>query len=93
MGHYENTFIGSFLYGLGIEIGASSADHPLVTGVDLLQQTPLDQSLADLLIKAPCYVSIIEFKRSENRDEKETCLKTSCCMWRKPTTSLARRLN
>lgn len=71
MGHYENTFIGSFLYGLGIEIGATSVDHPLVSGVDLLQQTPLDRSLADLLIKAPDYVSIIEFKRCENRDEKE----------------------
>ena len=68
---YENTFIGSFLYGLGIEVGTSSQERPLVTGVDLLQQTPLDQSLADLLIKAPDYVSIIEFKRRENRSDKE----------------------
>lgn len=72
MALYENTFIGSFLYGLGIQIGASSAQQPRVTGVDLLQQTPLDSPLADLLIHAPDYVSIIEFKRRENRSEKES---------------------
>ncbi|APG05609.1 hypothetical protein BJI69_18000 [Luteibacter rhizovicinus DSM 16549] len=68
---YENTVIGSFLYGLGLEVGAQLGTSVLVSGVDLLQQTPLDQSLGDLLIKAPRYFRLIEFKRATNQEMKE----------------------
>ena len=68
---YENTVIGSFLYGLGLEVSAQLGTSVLVSGVDLLQQTPLDQSLGDLLIKAPRYFRLIEFKRATSQELKE----------------------
>lgn len=68
---YENTLIGTFLYGLGIEIGVRAPGRAMVSGVDLLQQTPLDSSIGDLIIKAPRYFRVIEFKRASNRDDKE----------------------
>ncbi|MDR6935700.1 hypothetical protein [Luteibacter sp. 3190] len=68
---YENTLIGTFLYGLGIEMGTRLGGAAVVSGVDLLQQTPLDQSLGDVLIKAPRHFRLFEFKRATNRDPKE----------------------
>lgn len=69
---YENTLIGTFLYGLGIEVGAHAGTKPFASGVDLLQQTPLDASLADLLIQSPSFVRLFEFKRAVSRDPKES---------------------
>lgn len=68
---YENTLIGSFLYGLGVEVGARAGESPLAASVDLLQQTPLDNSLADVLIAAPRFFCLLEFKRVQNASSKE----------------------
>ncbi|SEM54465.1 hypothetical protein SAMN02800694_1455 [Luteibacter sp. UNCMF331Sha3.1] len=68
---YENTVIGTLLYGLGVEIGTRLGDGPLASAVSLLQQTPLDKSLADVLLQSPSMVRLIEFKRSGNADPKE----------------------
>lgn len=68
---YENTLIGTFLYGLGLEVGARLDDKGFVSGVDLLQQTRLDQSLGDLLVRSARSFRLIEFKRASSRDPKE----------------------
>ncbi len=68
---YENTLIGTFLYGLGLEVGARAGERGLVSGVDLLQQTRLDQSLGDLMVRSASTFRLIEFKRAKSRDPKE----------------------
>jgi hypothetical protein len=68
---YENTLIGTFLYGLGMEVGARAGERGVASGVDLLQQTPLDQSLADLMIQSASAIRLVEFKRAKNNDPKE----------------------
>lgn len=70
---YENVVIGNFLYGLGYSIGANIS-HPLEilpSSVNLLQQTPDDKLLADVLLEFPGLVRLIEFKRASNKDAKE----------------------
>jgi hypothetical protein len=68
---YENTLIGAFLYGLGVEVGSKAAKTPVIASIDLLQQTPLDRSLADVLIAAPRLFRLYEFKRVQNASSKE----------------------
>ncbi len=68
---YENTLIGSFLYGLGAEVCAQNEGNTLAASVDLLQQTPLDSSLADVLVAAPRFFRLLEFKRVQNVSSKE----------------------
>jgi hypothetical protein len=69
---YENIIIGQFIFGLGVAMGMSHRDSPVrPTILSLLQQTPLDQSLADVLIKNPGFVRLIEFKRAANKSVKE----------------------
>jgi len=68
---YENILIGNFLYSLGLVIGRHSPENHLVGAVNLLQQTPMDKALGDVLIGYPGVVRLIEFKRKSNKSEKE----------------------
>lgn len=68
---YENIVIGNFLYGVGLAIGLRSRGNVPPASTNLLQQTPLDESLADVLFDTSGIVRLLEFKRSKNRDTKE----------------------
>lgn len=68
---YENIVIGNFLYGLGFAIAKRTASCDFPSIVNLLQQTPDDAVLGDLLFKAPGLLRIIEFKQRSNTDPKE----------------------
>ncbi|MDM7975838.1 MULTISPECIES: hypothetical protein [Thalassospira] len=67
---YENIVIGGFIYTLGFCAGRRALPPP--TNINLLQQTPMDQSLADVLIGMPNVYHLIEFKRRASRSQKET---------------------
>jgi hypothetical protein len=70
---YENFVIGDFLFGLGVEMAFSYRNQPMHrTLVNLFQQTPLDKTFADVIVKNPGIFRIFEFKREANRSEKET---------------------
>ncbi len=64
---YENVVIGNFLYGLGVSVGAQLRGHILPASVNLLQQTPEDKALADVLLSFPGTLRLIEFKSADNR--------------------------
>ncbi|MFZ4823962.1 hypothetical protein CQW32_04885 [Pseudomonas putida] len=68
---YENVVIGNFLYALGFAIGRKTQAGGLMPIVNLLQQTPDDKRLADVFAYYPGAMRIIEFKRTENSDDKE----------------------
>jgi hypothetical protein len=69
---YENLVVGNFLFALGLQIGAHRADgSPPGLGVHLLQQTPLDMVLGDVLLAGPRSVALLEFKRAADRRLKE----------------------
>lgn len=68
---YENVVIGNFLYGLGFAIAKRTVGRDFPSIVNLLQQTPDDAVLGDLLFKAPGLLRIIEFKQCANTDSKE----------------------
>lgn len=68
---YENVIIGNFLYGLGISIGNLTKGDNFVSVVNLLQQTPDDVTLSDLLYSSPGMLMIIEFKLTQNVDGKK----------------------
>lgn len=68
---YENVVIGNFLYGLGFAIAKRTVERDFPSIVNLLQQTPDDAVLGDLLFKAPGLLRIIEFKQRANTDSKE----------------------
>lgn len=68
---YENIFIGTFLYSMGIVIGRRSAGGSPPGVVNLLQQTPLDGVLSDVHLSYPGLVRLIEFKRTSNTSDKE----------------------
>ena len=68
---YENVVIGNFLYGLGFAMAKRLRGFSIPVSVNLLQQTPADQFLADVFIRAPGVLRIIEFKQAANRDDKE----------------------
>jgi len=68
MDAYENVIIGNFIYLLGITAGRQDQS---TFNVNLLQQTPLDKPLADVMIASPRFVMIIEFKRASIVDKKE----------------------
>lgn len=58
---YENIIIGNFLYGLGLVMGRRP--KPVEGCVNLIQQTPLDKVLGDVMIQFPGAWRLIEFKR------------------------------
>lgn len=64
----ENTVIGAFIFGLGQAVGVTPYE-PI--GVELLQQTPMDTCLGDVLIAKAKFVRLIEFKRELNKSLKE----------------------
>jgi len=70
---YENVFIGNFIYILGVQIGMALRDQKkeVPTCINLLQQTPADKLLGDMLADFPGCSFLIEFKRERNKDKKE----------------------
>ncbi len=68
---YENVVIGNFLYALGYNVRAHWGANTLPSIVSLLQQTPTDSQLADVLIEQPGVMFLLEFKQSNNRSGKE----------------------
>ncbi|MBR9779722.1 MAG: hypothetical protein GYB52_08100 [Rhodospirillales bacterium] len=66
---YENVVIGGFIYALGFRAGQKAFSMP--TNINLLQQTPMDKSLADVLIGMPDVYYLLEFKRRANKGTKE----------------------
>lgn len=68
---YENVVIGNFLYGLGVSVGAQLGSNVLPASVNLLQQTPEDKALGDVLLSFPGTLRLIEFKSAANRSGKE----------------------
>lgn len=68
---YENVVIGNFLYGLGFAIRAKSDRGIVPSVVNLLQQTPADKELGDVLLEFPGVVRLIEFKQLNNKSKKE----------------------
>lgn len=60
---YENIIIGNFLYGLGLAMGAQP--RPAAGSINLLQQTPLDRPLGDVMVHYPGALRLIEFKRTQ----------------------------
>lgn len=59
---YENIIIGNFLYSLGLAMGSRPVRVPGC--INLLQQTPLDRPLGDVLVHYPGALRLIEFKRT-----------------------------
>lgn len=68
---YENVIIGNFLFGLGYRIGSKNTDLSFTSHINLLQQTPADKLLGDLMAKLGNKVYLIEFKEAKNRSDKE----------------------
>lgn len=62
---YENTLIGYFLYYLGHTVAKHGLPLSYVSP-NLLQQTPLDHAIGDMMMKVDSKYLIIEFKR-ENK--------------------------
>lgn len=68
---YENVAIGNFLYGLGFAVGHRVEGNDFPTIINLLQQTPDDPLLGDVLLQAPGLLRIFEFKEHKNSNPKE----------------------
>lgn len=70
---YENVFIGNFIFILGAEVGMALREQnkAIPMCINLLQQTPVDKFLGDMLADFPGCSFLIEFKRDRNNDEKE----------------------
>jgi hypothetical protein len=47
---YENIVIGNFLYSLGLTVGQESQGSVRPMCVNLMQQTPLDERLGDVMV-------------------------------------------
>ena len=68
----ENDVIGNFILGFGRALGVRYGTVEMAPiGVELLQQTPLDTCLGDVLIANAVFVRLIEFKRELNKSPKE----------------------
>ncbi|WP_095194366.1 hypothetical protein [Pseudomonas sp. Irchel 3A7] len=59
---YENITIGNFLFALGYLIRDKQPRRHLAGSINLLQQTPADELLGDVLLKFTGVVRLIEFK-------------------------------
>jgi hypothetical protein len=67
---YENIVIGNYLFDLGVEMAKAQPELPLIS-LNLLQQTPADRTLADVLLANDGVCRIIEFKRAGKFSAKE----------------------
>ncbi|TBD04740.1 hypothetical protein ELH21_10180 [Rhizobium leguminosarum] len=94
---YENVVIGSFLYLLGLENGRQLKSTGSVSqAVNLLQQTPLDQSLADVLLQTEGSLYILEFKRvgaSQTKERKKLENVLLCLKDRADLVDVSRRIH
>lgn len=68
---YENIVIGNFLYGLGFNVARLTGSSVPPACINLLQQTPLDTKLSDVLVNLGGAVRLLEFKRTSNKSDKE----------------------
>jgi hypothetical protein len=68
---YENVVIGNFLYALGAAVQAKSNSNIALSAVSLLQQTPADKELGDILLEFPGVIRLIEFKSLDNKSPNE----------------------
>ncbi|SKB79875.1 hypothetical protein [Malaciobacter marinus] len=68
MNIYENIYLGTFIYKLGIETQKSGLVND--SSVNLFQQTPSDETLSDLITGINGKYLIIEFKK-DKEDKKE----------------------
>ena len=73
---YENITIGNFLFALGYALRNTQGNQQLAGSVNLLQQTPADKLLGDVLLKFTGVVRLIEFKAhganvTKERDKHE----------------------
>jgi len=68
---YENVVIGNFLYGLGFAVCSRMESGAMPSMINLLQQTPADRALSDVLLEFPGFVRLIEFKERSNKSTKE----------------------
>lgn len=69
---YENVVIGNFLYSLGFSVRSHlDKNTPFPSVVNLLQQTPVDKELGDVLLTFPGLVRLIEFKMKGASLKKE----------------------
>lgn len=69
---YENIIVGNFLFGLGVQMGmnrTTTGFSPIA--VNLVQQTPLDEKLGDVVIANSRVIRLLEFKREANHSDKE----------------------
>lgn len=69
MAIYENVYIGSFIYQLGIAVGKKGNENN--SSVNLFQQTPADKTLSDLLTSVDGRFIILEFKREKNKNDSK----------------------
>lgn len=68
---YENIIIGNFLFALGYAISSKNGNAPFTTKISLIQQTPADRLLGDLMASLNNHIYLIEFKEASNRSNKE----------------------
>lgn len=73
---YENIVIGNFLYSFGLAIGQVSTADVRPMCINLLQQTPIDRALGDLMFANAGVTRLLEFKRSRNDSDKEETKRT-----------------
>ncbi|SEK06033.1 hypothetical protein [Paraburkholderia diazotrophica] len=71
MDPYENIVIGNFLYSLGLTVGQLSGKDVRPMCINLLQQSPMDRPLGDVLVENAGITRLIEFKREQNESVKE----------------------
>jgi hypothetical protein len=68
---YENIVIGNFLFDLGVRMAKLRAEFPLVS-VDLLQQTPSDMRLGDVLLANAGVCRLIELQACRAAHKQRT---------------------
>lgn len=68
---YENITIGNFLFALGYSLRDKQPRSKLAGSINLLQQTPADELLGDVLLKFTGVVRLIEFKAEGANLKKE----------------------
>lgn len=77
---YENITIGNFLFSLGYSLRDKQGKNMLAGSINLLQQTPADQLLGDVLLKFKGVVRLIEFKAEGASLAKEKGRHAALCV-------------